>query len=199
VIVLVRHGATDQNLRGLLLGRADPSLSPEGVEQSAALVAHLEREGRPARIVSSPLRRTRETAEAIAAPWGMTVNDEPGLLEMDYGEWDERPLADIPRDVWQQWHADPDFRPPGGESLREVQRRVSDCMASLGRDPSDDGRLIAVSHVSPIKAAVVWALGLDDHPHLAWRLRLDVASITRLAHGPVGPVVTAFNERASLP
>jgi broad specificity phosphatase PhoE len=196
VIVLVRHGSTDQNLRGLLLGRADPSLSTEGVEQSAALAALLEREGRPARIVSSPLRRTRETAAAIAAPWGMTVDDEPGLLEMDYGEWDERPLADIPRDVWERWHADPDFAPPGGESLREVQRRVSDTMVALQRESSADGRLIAVSHVSPIKAAVLWGLGLGDRPQLAWRFRLDTASITRLAPGPVGPVVTAFNERA---
>jgi probable phosphoglycerate mutase len=195
VIVLVRHGTTDQNVRGLLLGRADPSLSTEGVEQAGALATALEREGRPARIVSSPLRRTRETALAIAAPWGMTVDDEPRLLEMDYGEWDERPLAEIPSDVWKGWHDDPDFAPPSGESLRDVQRRVSDCMASLQRDAGEDGRLIAVSHVSPIKAAVLWGLGLDDRPQLAWRLRLDTASITRLAPGPVGPVVTAFNQR----
>ena len=73
------------------------------------------------RVVTSPLRRCRETAEVIAAPWGMTVDDEPGLIEMDYGEWDERPLADLPRDVWESWQRDPDFAPPGGETLRAVQ------------------------------------------------------------------------------
>jgi broad specificity phosphatase PhoE len=194
VIVLVRHGTTDQNVRGLLLGRADPSLSGEGVAQAAALGEVLEREGRPARIVASPLKRARETAAAIAAPWGMVVDAESRLIEMDYGEWDERPLRDIPRDVWDGWHADPDFAPPGGESLRTVQRRVSDCMADLERD-AREGPVIAVSHVSPIKAAVLWGLGLDGQPQLAWRLRLDTASICRLAPGPLGRVVTSFNER----
>jgi broad specificity phosphatase PhoE len=195
VIVLVRHGTTDQNVRGLLLGRADPSLSAEGVAQAAALGEVLEQEGRPARIVASPLRRARETAAAIAAPWGMVVDDEPRLIEMDYGAWDERPLRDIPRDVWDGWHADPDFAPPDGESLRTVQRRVSDCMADLERDASGDGHVIAVSHVSPIKAAVLWGLGLAEQPQLAWRLRLDTASICRLSPGPLGQVVTSFNER----
>jgi len=196
VIVLVRHGATDHNLRGLLVGRADPPLSSDGTRQARELAERLEREGRPARIVASPLRRTRETAVAIAGPWGMSVDDEPRLLEMDYGEWDERPLGDIPREAWEAWHADPDFAAPGGESLRQVQRRVADCMESLQREASDAGRIVAVSHVSPIKAAVLWALGLGEQPQLAWRLRLDTASISRVAPGPVGPVVTAFNQRA---
>ena len=67
MIVLVRHGTTEQNVRGLLLGRADPSLSADGVEQARILAALLEREGRPTRVVTSPLRRCRETAEVIAA------------------------------------------------------------------------------------------------------------------------------------
>ena len=199
MIVLVRHGTTEQNVRGLLLGRADPSLSADGVEQARILAALLEREGRPMRVVTSPLRRCRETAEVIAAPWGMTVDDEPGLIEMDYGEWDERPLADVPRDVWESWQRDPDFAPPGGETLRAVQERVSACMASLLSSVANEGHLIAVSHVSPIKAAVLWALDLEDRPQLAWRLRLDTGSVCRLARGPLGPVLTAFNERVATP
>lgn len=197
MIVLVRHGTTDQNLRGLLLGRADPPLAPEGVDQARALGAALAKEGAPTRIVSSPLRRARETAETMASVWGMDVDDEPGLIEMDYGEWDERALVEIPRDVWRAWHADPDFAPPGGESLRDVQERVSACVATLAREAAEHGTIIAVSHVSPIKAAVVWALGLDERPELAWRLRLDTASVTRITNGPAGPVVTAFNHRVA--
>ena len=199
MIVLVRHGTTEQNRRGLLLGRADPSLSAEGVEQARVLSALLEREGQPARIVTSPLRRTRETAVAIAAPWGMAVEGEAALIEMDYGEWDERPLADVPRDVWEGWQRDPDFAPPGGETLRAVQERVSACMASLLTGVAADGHVIAVSHVSPIKAGVLWALDLEDRPQLAWRLRLDTGSVCRLARGPLGPVLTAFNERVARP
>jgi broad specificity phosphatase PhoE len=199
VIVLVRHGTTEQNRRGLLLGRADPSLSADGVDQARVLAAVFEREGQPARIVTSPLRRTRETAKAIAAPWGMAVDDEEGLIEMDYGEWDERPLADIPRDAWDGWQRDPDFAPPGGETLRAVQQRVSACMESLLSGVAKEGHVIAVSHVSPIKAGVLWALDLDDRPQLAWRLRLETGSVCRLARGPLGPVLTAFNERVATP
>ena len=195
MILLVRHGSTEQNQRGLLLGRADPPLSPQGIEQARILAAMLEQEGRPARVVTSPLRRCRETAEEIAAPWGMAVDDQPDLIEMDYGEWDERPLTDVARDEWERWQRDPDFAPPGGESLRAVQARVSRCMASLLEQAGGDGYVVAVSHVSPIKAGVLWALDLDDRPQLAWRLRLDTGSVCRLTRGPLGPVLTAFNER----
>jgi probable phosphoglycerate mutase len=195
VIVLVRHGATEANSRGLLLGRADPPLSDSGRAQARAVAEHLGREPRPAAVVASPLRRTMETAASIADVFGLAVEPEPALIEMDYGEWDERPLADVPREVWAAWQDDIDFAPPSGESLRSVQGRVSECAASL-LARSADGPVIAVSHVSPIKAAAIWALGLDDLPHLAWRLRLDVASITRIAPGLSGPVLAGFNQRA---
>jgi len=195
VIVLVRHGETEANSRGLLLGRADPPLSDTGRTQARAVAERLGAEARPDAVVASPLRRTMETAAVIADVFGLTVEPEPALIEMDYGEWDERPLADVPREVWAAWHDDIDFAPPGGESLASVQLRVSECAAGL-LARSADGPIIAVSHVSPIKAAVLWALGLDDLPHLAWRLRLDVASITRIAPGLAGPVLAGFNQRA---
>jgi broad specificity phosphatase PhoE len=193
MIVLVRHGRTDQNRRGVLLGRADPSIDAAGRDQAAALADAVPAafNGRsPLAVVASPLRRTMETAIAIAAPLGLTVESDPRLIEMDYGEWDERPLADLAPEVWAQWRSDPEFRAPGGEFLAEVQARVGACMADL-LERAGDGVVIAVSHVSPIKAAVVWALG--GEAMLTWRLRVDVASITRIAHGPGGPVLVGFN------
>jgi probable phosphoglycerate mutase len=194
VIVLVRHGRTDQNRRGLLLGRADPSLDDTGRAQAVALGAVMPGvlTGRePVAVVSSPLRRTMETAESIADAFGLDVEIDQRLVEIDYGEWDETPLGDLPAEVWAQWRGDPDYRAPGGESLADVQARVGECVAEL-LTRAGECAVIAVSHVSPIKAAVVWALGGD--PLLAWRLRLDVASITRIASGPAGPVVVGFNE-----
>lgn len=193
MIVLVRHGETSANARGLLLGRADPPLSGVGREQAYAVAQVLGREDRPLAVVASPLRRARETAACIADVFELEVEAEPELMEMDYGEWDQRPLAEIPREVWKVWRGDVDFAPPGGESLREVQTRVSACMRRLA-ERAEDGVVVAVSHVSPIKAAVLWALGLDDRPEVSWRLRLDLASVTRIARGPLGPVVTGFNQ-----
>ena len=145
-------------------------------------------------MLSSPLRRARETAACIADVFDLTVEDETAMIEMDYGEWDERPLADVPRDVWLGWRNDIDFAPPGGESLRTVQTRVSACMERV-TERAGDGSIVVVSHVSPIKAAALWALGLDDRPELAWRLQLDLASVTRIAEGPLGPVLSGFNQR----
>ena len=122
----------------------------------------------------------------------MEVERDERLIEIDYGEWDERGFADIPTDTLRLWRADPEFVPPGGESLAALQARVSPCAAEL-LERSGDNVLIAVSHVSPIKAAVAWALGVG--PEIAWRLRLDVASITRIGRGPNGaPIVRSFNE-----
>jgi probable phosphoglycerate mutase len=198
VILLVRHGETSANARGLLLGRANPSLSGVGREQAYGVAELLRRElggeQQPLAVLSSPLRRARETAECIADVFELDVEDEPAMMEMDYGEWDERPLAEIPREVWVGWRDDVDFAPPGGESLRSVQTRVSACMGRVA-DRGGDGVVVVVSHVSPIKAAVLWALGVDDRPELSWRLRLDLASVTRIGPGPLGSVLMGFNQR----
>jgi probable phosphoglycerate mutase len=193
VIALVRHGQTEANARRLLLGRADPPLSDVGRAQAGAVAGMLAGDEPPIAVVSSPLRRARETAACIADVFSLDVDEEPAVIEMDYGEWDERPLAEIPAEVWTGWRDDVDFAAPGGESLRAVQQRVSECMERL-MPRAVDGTIVVVSHVSPIKAAALWALGLTDRPELAWRLRLDLASVTRVAPGPLGPLLLSFNE-----
>jgi alpha-ribazole phosphatase len=189
VIALVRHGRTEANRAGLLLGRADPPLDDVGREQAAALARAFATA--PAAVVSSPLRRAAETAAAIAAPWGLTVETDERLVELDYGDWDQRPLADVPLEAWVRWRDEPAFAPPGGESLSDVQRRVAECIAELLARAGDE-TIVAVSHVSPIKAAAAWALG--SGPELSWRLRLDVATVSKITHGPATPVLLTWNE-----
>jgi broad specificity phosphatase PhoE len=184
VLVLVRHGQTDANARGLLLGRADPPLSDVGRAQAAALVARVPAD---ARVVASPLRRARETAAAFGRP----VDVDERWIELDYGEFDGKPVADVPRELWAAWRADPHFVPAGGESLAMLGTRVrAACDALL--DEARDGDVVVVSHVSPIKAAIAWALGAGDE--ITWRLFVQLASITRVAIGPWGPSLHAFNE-----
>jgi broad specificity phosphatase PhoE len=190
-LVLVRHGQTDANAAGLLLGVTDPPLNDAGRAQAAA-VAERVAALMPGRIVTSPLLRTIQTAEAIAAVCGCTVEIEDRLIEVDYGEYDGLPFAEIPTDLIRRWRTDADFAPPGGESLASVGVRMAalgaEILGALGPEA-----VVAVSHVSPIKAAVCWALGLPDLA--SWRMRLDNASVTRLAPGPEGPVLLSFNER----
>jgi broad specificity phosphatase PhoE len=117
VLVLVRHGQTEANARGLLLGRADPPLSDLGRRQAAALATRLPDD---ARVVASPLLRTRETAAAFGRP----VDIDDRWIELDYGTFDGKAVVDVPADVWREWRADPHFVPAGGESLATLGIRV---------------------------------------------------------------------------
>lgn len=188
MLILVRHGETAANASGLLLGRADPPLTERGAQQAGALARALPR---PARVIASPLTRTRDTAAAF----GVDVEVDERWIEMDYGDYDGVALGDVPADVWARWRSDLDFTPPGGESTRAVGERVRAACGDL-LEAAADLDVVVVSHVSPIKAAVAWALGAGDE--VVWRLRLSVASVTRVAVGPAGPTLTSFNEIAHL-
>jgi len=184
VIAFVRHGETPPNRAGLLLGRSDAALSDRGRAQSERLAKVLA--GSDVELVlTSPLRRARDTAAPIAAACDQAVEVDERLIEIDYGEWEGRPFGDLEPGVVTRWRGDGSFAPPGGESLEVVAERV----ASFCEEWLDDRVVVAVSHVSPIKAAVTWALRVGSE--LAWRMRLDVASITRIG---AGPVLLSFNE-----
>lgn len=187
MLLLVRHGRTDANATGLLLGRADIPLDDIGRRQAAALVEVV---GRPSRVISSPLRRCRQTAEAFGVP--VEVDDR--WIELDYGRFDQTPMGDVPRDVWQRWRSDLDFAPPGGESIGALGVRVRSALDELAPSLSDAaaGDTVVVSHVSPIKAAVAWALGVGDE--VTWRMFVGVASVTRVAVTERGPLLHAFNQ-----
>ena len=195
MIVLVRHGQTEPNRAGRLLGRADPPLNERGREQAHALATALDRGPTPELVITSPLLRAQQTAAQITAAAGTPLRIDERLIELDYGEWDQRLLRDIPADVGARWRADPSFAAPGGESLVDLRSRITPCAAAL-MEQAGDGVIVVVSHVSPIKAVICWALDLDDS--YAWRLRLDVASISRLAEGLNGPVLLSFNETGHL-
>ena len=192
MILLIRHGQTAANRDALLVGRIDPPLTELGEAQAERLGERLQGSN-PSFILSSPLSRARQTADAIAVSTGLTVEIEDRLVEMNYGEWDGTPIADVPIDVWRQWRSDPEFRPPGGESLREVSQRVGSLMGEL---LLSDDLAIVVSHVSPIKAALTWALGAPDQ--MVWRMFIDVASISSIGMRQGAPCMLGFNETAHL-
>jgi broad specificity phosphatase PhoE len=186
VLVLVRHGQTEANARGLLQGHVDLPLSDLGRHQARALASVVPAD---ARVVASPLRRAQETAAAF----GRAVEVDDRWIELDYGEFDGRPIGDVPPEVWTTWRADPHFVPPGGESLATLGQRVRGACEEL-LDEARRGDVVVVSHVSPIKAAIAWALGVGDE--VAWRLFVQVASVARIAVGPLGPSLHTFNEQA---
>lgn len=191
-IVLVRHGRTEANASGLLLGRLDPGLDEEGERQALAaadLLAAGER--RPTRLIASPLTRTRQTADAIGAALGLEAELDDRWLELDYGDLDGVPLADVPAETWATWRTDPEFCPEGGECLSALGRRVREACDELAAEVARTD-VVVVSHVSPIKAAVAWALESGDL--VAWRLFVAPGSISRIDVGPNGPSLALFNQ-----
>jgi len=139
VLSLVRHGRTEANANGLLLGRLDPGLDRVGEWQVSLLADAL---GPVDRVVTSPLLRARQTAAALGAP----VEVDERVVELDYGELDGLPLAEVPASLWARWREDPTFAPPGGESLAELGRRVAEAMADLAEE-ARERNIVVVSHV----------------------------------------------------
>jgi probable phosphoglycerate mutase len=194
MLILVRHGRTDANASGLLLGRLDPDLDEVGRGQAAAVAASLAGT-RVSAVITSPLARTRATAQQIAQVTGAPVEVDERWIELDYGEFDGQPLGDIPSEVWARWRSDAAFTPPGGESLVALGERVRAGLDELTARATHE-HIVVVSHVSPIKAAVVWALGVTDD--ITWRMFLAPASITRIAVSERGPSLHGFNDIAHL-
>lgn len=190
MLIVVRHGRTESNAAGLLLGRADPPLDEVGRAQIQAVAARL---GPVTQVVSSPLGRTRQSAEVIAATAGAEVLVDARWIELDYGDYEGLAFAEVPQDIWAQWRADTSFRLPEGESLDALASRVFGACESLAARARDTD-VVVVTHVSPVKAAVAWALGTGVE--ISWRAFVAPASITRIAIGPAGPSLHTFNECA---
>jgi broad specificity phosphatase PhoE len=184
VLIVVRHGRTEANASGLLLGRRlDPGLDDLGVRQARALAGVV---SGATRIVCSPLRRTRETAEVLGLP--VTIDDRG--VEIDYGTLDGTPLAAVPERTWTEWRADIGFVPGGGESLAALGERVREAADDLAEEARHHD-IVVVTHVSPIKAVAAWALGAPDE--VVWRMYCAPASVTEIATGGRAPSLHSYN------
>jgi probable phosphoglycerate mutase len=193
-VLLVRHGQTSTT--GITLPGRAPGLhlADRGREEAVDVAGRIARLPRVAAVYSSPLERAHETAAPIATACGLPVTVEPGLLECDYGEWTGLALRELRRrPEWRAIQRYPSgFRFPGGESLAEMQARVTGTVGRLVA--AHPGQVVvAVSHADPIKAAIAQALG--THLDLFQRIAVFTASVSAIAYGPAGPTVLAVNAK----
>ena len=191
MIILIRHGQSTTNELGLLVGRSNPPLTERGREQARRLRAHL---GEVREVWTSPLERARDTARLAVPSLEAVVND--AFIEVDYGSLDGQSLASITDDQWRDFEGDHDRPLLDGESLDAVDARVHGQLDALLADPSSalhhaEEHLVIVSHVSPIKSAVTWALGV--HGSAAWRMRIDNGSMTFIATRRLTPSLIRHN------
>ncbi|MFJ9635156.1 bifunctional RNase H/acid phosphatase [Streptomyces sp. NPDC101178] len=183
--VLLRHGETlltpEKRFSGS--GGTDPELSAVGRDQAARAAVHFAALGTVQEIVSSPLRRCRETAAAVAERLGLDVRIEDGLRESDFGAWEGLTFGEVRErygDDLTAWLADPEIPPTGGgESFTEVADRVAAARDRLTARYA--GRtVLLVTHVTPIKTLV--RLALEAPARSMFRMELSAASISTVAY-----------------
>ncbi|WP_144790816.1 MSMEG_4193 family putative phosphomutase [Kocuria palustris] len=180
---MVRHGLTPTTGK-VLPGRAPGlHLSEKGLAQAQRLAERFEGLSVDA-LYSSPLERTRETAEPIEQATGLTLEVEPDLLECDFGEWTGEKLkrvAKLPEWTTVQ-HAPSTFRFPDGESFSEMQHRMIQGVQRI-RDRHPGQTVVCFSHADPIKALLNHALG--SHLDHFQRIAVDPCSVSAISY-PTG-------------
>ena len=188
MLYLVRHGRTAANAKGLLQGRLDPPLDAIGRRQAAAIAAMI---GDVDEVISSSLIRAQETA----THFGRDIVIDDRWIELAYGEYEGIPAGEVPPEVWQSWKTNSMFATKGGESFGALDARVrSACEDLAGRIHGRN--IVVVSHVSPIKAAVGWALNTTTD--IMFHCHLSQASLCRVDMGRFGPLLHSFNEQAQV-
>ncbi len=197
-MLFVRHGTTPTTGKKLP-GRAPGlSLSEKGRAQAAAVAERIAALPKPPTAVyASPLERTRETATPIARALGLRVRSATGLLELDVGDWTEKPLARLFRDrEWpkvQRWPSG--FRFPGGESFSEMSARAMDAVVDLvAVHPGET--IVAVSHADTIKAILAASAGMPLD--LMQRLVVSPCSVSAVLFTAGGPMVLCTNSTGAL-
>ena len=127
-LLLIRHGETILNAESRFRGHSEVDLSPRGRRQAGALARNLPRSFPIGHVYSSPLPRCLETARPLAMALGLTVVVEPRLIDLDYGEWSGRQIAEVaeqfPGDYAAWLAGDLSLRFPGGELLQAVVERM---------------------------------------------------------------------------
>jgi len=181
-LILVRHGETDWNRDEVFRGHADVPLNDVGRRQARAVAGALE--GEPVRsVASSPLVRALETAREIASRHGLEARAEPGLNDIDYGDWEGVPRREVGRRwpvLYRRWREAPSTVSfPNGEALANVQRRGLLAVEALASGTHGDGVAVAVTHRVVLKAVVLGMLGRDLDGF--WELSFANGSVTELA------------------
>ena len=186
-LLLLRHGQTELSVGRRYSGHGDPELTALGHAQAAGAAVRLGRiSSEIAAIVSSPLRRARQTAATVAEATNAPLEVHDGLIETDFGAWEGLTFGEARQrdpELHALWLGSQDVAPPGGESFAEVaQRLAAERDAILAAYPGQT--VVVVSHVTPIKMLLRDALGAG--PEILYRVHLDLASLSEVAYYPDG-------------
>jgi len=204
-LLLVRHGESVGNVRGLIQGQRDEPLTDHGREQAAAVAERLKADGGADRIISSPLSRAFATAEAIGCAFDLPVTTDDRLMEYDFGELSGLTVREV-RERYPDWSwlvdraTTPSDRLPGEEGWPSFDARIADALAEL---MALDGQTIVVTHGGVIMAALNVVLrmhGAAESDGRRVRFPMKNCGISELGQDEAGRlIVLRHNDASHLP
>jgi probable phosphoglycerate mutase len=194
-IILVRHGHVEGISPARFRGRADLELTPKGRRQAEATARRIQANWAPTALYCSPLARCRTTAKEIGKPFSLMPVSLPGLVDIDYGEWQGLTPDEVGHrwpGALSTWYRAPHWAAiPGGESLQDVlTRAVAALREVIGRHPSD--AVVLVGHDSVNRVILLHALDLPLSRY--WRLGQDPCAINQIDFLDGGFTVQSVNE-----
>jgi probable phosphomutase (TIGR03848 family) len=194
-VLLVRHGRTTANASGVLAGRTPGvELDERGREQAIALAQRIAAVPLAA-VISSPLERTRQTAEALLVGRRDTpLYIDEQLNECDYGHWAGRDLKTLAKEpLWKTVQAHPAAAVfPGGEGMAAMSTRAVTAIRTWNASLGEHATYAVVSHGDIIKAIAADALGM--HLDLFQRIQADPCSVTVIRYTPTRPFMLRLND-----
>jgi len=193
-IILVRHGETKWNFERRIVGHTEIELNKTGHRQAQQLALALS-DHKVSAIYTSPLRRARQTAEAIASKHDIEIEMEDALKEFDAGDMNGLTIDEVNRkyeNFFERWvQGDPELRMPGGESVSDLRRRTWPVVGRIvERHPG--GTVIVVSHTIVILTVINTALGMALADFR--KMRVNVGSISILEFGGSSASLLRFND-----
>jgi broad specificity phosphatase PhoE len=182
LVILIRHGECEGNIKGIFRGRTDFPLNERGLIQAQDLAREL-KNFLIKHIYTSPLSRARQTAEVISHQCGVEAKIEEGFNNIELGSWEGHYKKEIEEqypEEWKLWVDNPEkLQVEDMETLYEVQKRAKTCLDNLVSKHKGEA-LAVVSHRAVLKPLIAACLNIAS-PYF-WRIHLDTASYSLLSH-----------------
>jgi len=182
LVIFARHGECEGNIKELFRGRTDFPLNQRGIAQAQYLGQELQNFSIN-NIYSSPLKRAKQTAEAIGEKCGIKINIENRFNNMELGTWEglkKTKIAEEYPEEWRLWMSNPEaLKMNGVETLCSVQKRAKECLEELVLE-NKDKTMVIVSHRAVLKPLIAACLNIS--PPYFWKVHLDTASYSLLSY-----------------
>lgn len=196
-LILVRHGETEFNRADVFRGRVDLPLNERGRMQARAAAEYLSDQPFEA-FYSSPLKRSMETATAIAERHGREAEPLESFIDVDYGLWSGKSVEEVRAgwpDIFSAWVENPsEVVFPEGESLRQVRERLRQGLEELAQ--GHRGRVLLVGH--KLINRMIICIVLDLPTQAIWKVEQSNGAINVVRRGERGWVLCRMNDTAHL-